>query len=122
MKHHGTDGRIWFGAMSGKADSFYAGVNAAADGKCFVRGCGRNGWWMPVLLVWAKGYDKQKYPPATIEMGFTLCKQHRREFRLNEMIDAAGWQRIVDVFLAAGRAEPDRDSIEVRWKKIHGAG
>jgi hypothetical protein len=112
----GRDGKIGYAGGEQRGGEF----GIAGQGKCFQRDCQRTGWWMPVLLVWAKGYDKARHVPATIKLGFALCKHHRREFRTADIVDAAGWQRIVDGFAAAGKAEPDRESIELRWEKIEG--
>jgi hypothetical protein len=112
----GSDGKIYYGQQA--RDKF----SIAGQGKCFQRDCQKTGWWMPMLLVWAKGYDKAQHSPAVAKLGFVLCKRHRRGVRTDDLVDAAGWQRIVDMFAAAGKAEPDRESIEIRWEKIEGKG
>lgn len=93
-----------------------------ANKACFRKDCGKAGWWKPILLVWAAGYPKDRYPPATLELGFLLCKKHRREFQFSDVIDALGWIRIEAAFAAVHKAIPDRESIEVRWERIPGEG
>jgi hypothetical protein len=88
------------------------------EGRCFRAGCDAPGVFQPVLLVWAKGWGRGTHPPIEIEMGFYVCKPHKRETRVEELVTLEAKTLIGDVCSRLKRAEPDMDSVDLMFKRV----
>ena len=83
-----------------------------------MTGCMREGCIVPAtrqvcLRMWARGCPKSAANRADCETGLLVCEGHAEALEIDQIITDEGWARIVAGFRVIGKAEPDRDSVEL---------
>ena len=84
---------------------------------CARKLCPLRGTHYPVLLFRPKDHPGYAGAPMEIVMGILVCPQHQRETAPADLISDDGWQQIREAIVATGRAEPDRASAGLVWKR-----
>lgn len=82
---------------------------------CARKDCVNEGTHRPVLLFMpaAVGYTG---PPAEMELDMLVCREHQEDVGASDLVLDEQWRAIRRAFGAAGRAEPDRQTIGLAWR------
>lgn len=84
---------------------------------CARRGCRNAGTHHPVLLLSPAAHATYEGPPAEAQLGILVCTQHQADTQAADLISDEGWAVIVGTFAAVGRAEPDRATVGLVWRR-----
>lgn len=55
-----------------------------------------------------------------MRFGLVVCDEHA-DGDIDHLVTDEGWEQIVNTFAAAGKAEPDRSTLEIHYHPIHDA-
>lgn len=91
---------------------------AALSNLCDARECPNMATWRPGFRFWAKGAPHHDETAAEARLGLKCCDEHKAKLTVEDLVGDAGWQQIVDSFAARGKAEPDRDSVELTFTEL----
>lgn len=69
----------------------------------------------PVLLIWAKGIPKSAGKPIEMVIGIPVCGRCQRTARAKDYMTDEGWSDLCARLKIIGKAEPDRDTMGLRW-------
>jgi hypothetical protein len=93
----------------------------AAGGVCFIRECGKKGWWQPIIRAWARGTFRRG-SPVEIVVGFLVCEKHKPDVTIEDVLGDNGRDKIEQAFRCAGKAIPDLDNAEISFRLLPAAG
>lgn len=82
--------------------------------KCYRLGCANEAHVSPVVSFSAKGAPNAR---AEFKLPLLICSEHAIN-DVSQYVSDAGWLQIVVAVKRAGRAYPDRDSLQVRYVPI----
>ena len=87
---------------------------------CDQRGCSRDACYRPVILVRPLGPEwGDRFPPFEFPIDTLLCVRCvRRNRALCLWLDDRVWAEIVAAALRADEPEPNRESAEMRFRRI----
>jgi hypothetical protein len=82
--------------------------------KCFRLGCQNEAHVSPIISFSAKAAPEVR---AEFKMPLLICLEHAVD-DASLYVNDEGWLQIVEAVKKAGRAYPDRDSLQVRYVSI----
>ena len=83
---------------------------------CGRQHCERVGVWVPVLVMWAK--SAKPHSPARGTINTLLCDEHKVKSHVTDFVDDDSWNNIVDSFVDAGLAAPDRQLLQLEFTNV----
>lgn len=83
-----------------------------------MKECGKAASFYPVLILWAKGFDKSLITPLEMCMSLAMCTECSKKNVASDLITDQFWNQIKTSFYAVGKAQPDRQGTEVRFDPI----
>lgn len=79
---------------------------------CQRRGCEASAVWIPVLELRAPSSD---IPATATLQTFGLCKRHKDETKLGDLLTDEGWEMLTSAFAEHGKAMPSRLLTRLLW-------
>jgi hypothetical protein len=78
-------------------------------------------YW-PTLKLYARGYPRQVFGPASMQMGVIMCEDCKdavsKEEFMRDFLPKENVNKLRYAFNAAGMADPDFDHPEIEWSLI----
>jgi hypothetical protein len=92
-----------------------------SGGRCDRPGCGQPATHAIRARFWPKGWPKTS--EAHLDLGFAVavCAEHALGLTVEAALSDEAWRSIAQSFAEAGRAEPDRESMEVYAAELKSA-
>ena len=82
--------------------------------KCDKQGCANDAHFSPIVSFASKVNPMAR---AEFRLPLLVCKEHATD-DVSQYVTDDGWQQIVATVKRAGKAHPDRDSLQVRYVSI----
>lgn len=88
---------------------------------CARKGCDKEASLFPVLDLYATKLIVVNVPSEPIQVEFRelpTCLECSGGVKEDDILNDAGWQKISDAIERSGRAKPNRDLTELKWKTL----
>lgn len=82
---------------------------------CFIRGCGRRGYYQAVVLL---SPDGERHKPLLLK-GWLFCEGHAKVMDIRDLVGGPmdpSWRRIQELFRARGFDVPMLNYTKLAWR------